>query len=332
MGRAADSEELDPRAVDQAAADRLPIPGGGHTLERWQGLVALGRADLCVAKVVEPHHDASAICHDLGHPAPAVGSLWEVWAAEPPGAGLVARKDEGGAGDSWRLDGLKPFCSGASLATHALVTAATGEDGPSGLFAVDLAAARSAGLARIEAPAWVGPGMRRADTRGVSFAGVPAVAVGVPGAYVDRPGFWHGAVGIAACWTGGTYGVAATLLAAARRRRLDPHALAHLGAVAAALDRCDAALWRAATEIDAAGDTESLDDARRRAESVRATVVAATEEVVARVGHALGPAPLAFDAEHAHRVIDLQVFCRQHHAERDLAALGDLTAGGSGQW
>ena len=79
-----------------------------------------------------------------------------------------------------------------------------------------------------------------------------------------------------------------------------------------------------ADEIDAVGGDESLDQARYRAESVRATVVAAAEEIVTRVGHALGPAPLALDAEHARRVADLQVFLRQHHAERDLAALGGL--------
>ncbi|MCY7289624.1 MAG: acyl-CoA dehydrogenase, partial [Cryobacterium sp.] len=34
------------------------------------------------------------------------------------------------------------------------------------------------------------------------------------------------------------------------------------------------------------------------------------------------PAPLAFDARHAGRVADLQLYARQHHAERDDAALG----------
>ena len=40
------------------------------------------------------------------------------------------------------------------------------------------------------------------------------------------------------------------------------------------------------------------------------------------MGHALGPAPLAFDADHAARVADLEIYLRQHHAERDVAALG----------
>ncbi len=309
---------LDPEQVRDTAARVLPLPGAGHTHERWRGLADLGRTDLALAKVVEPHHDAQAICHDLGHPTPRPGTLWEVWAAEPPGPRLEATA----AGGGWRLSGQKPFCSGSGLATHALVTAdAAGE---SRLFAVDVAAGRADGTVQLDPSAWAGPGMSAADTRTLRFDAAEATAVGPSGAYVGRPGFWHGAIGVACCWAGGAYGVAATLQAASRRRTLDPHASAHLGAVAAALDRCRAALRLSADEIDAVGGDEALDQARYRAESVRATVAAAAEEIVTRVGHALGPAPLALDAEHARRVADLQVFLRQHHAERDLAALGGL--------
>jgi hypothetical protein len=54
----------------------------------------------------------------------------------------------------------------------------------------------------------------------------------------------------------------------------------------------------------------------------RTIVARAAEEVIARTGHALGPAPLVLDADHARRVADLQLYVRQHHAERDDAALG----------
>ena len=322
---APDSRALDTVEVRSWTAVDLPLPGTGRTLQRWLGLRALGRADLSLAKVVEPHHDAQAICVELGHGPPEPGTLWQVWAAEPVGAGVAATSSDGG----WRLDGAKPFCSAALLASHALVTADV--DGGSGLFAVDVRAAVQRRQLMIAAPSWVGAGMLRADTRAVEFASAPAVAVGPVGAYADRPGFWHGSIGVAACWTGGAYGVSSTLLKAARRRQLGPHALASLGAVAAALDRCDAALSRSAAEIDAANG-EPTDHARRRAESVRATVVAGVEEVIARVANAMGPGPLAFDREHAQRVIDLQVFVRQHHAERDLAVLGELIAAEDEQW
>jgi len=39
---------------------------------------------------------------------------------------------------------------------------------------------------------------------------------------------------------------------------------------------------------------------------------------------------LALDERHARRVADLQLYVRQHHAERDDASLGRLLAGGDG--
>ncbi|KZX22513.1 hypothetical protein ACH61_00279 [Rathayibacter tanaceti] len=53
-----------------------------------------------------------------------------------------------------------------------------------------------------------------------------------------------------------------------------------------------------------------------------------------RAGRALGPAPLALDAEHSKRVADLTLYVRQHHAERDDAALGRavLASGAADRW
>ena len=59
---------------------------------------------------------------------------------------------------------------------------------------------------------------------------------------------------------------------------------------------------------------------------VRAQAARCAEEVLGTVGHALGPGPLALDPVHAARVADLTLYLRQHHAERDLAALGRLVA------
>ncbi len=55
-------------------------------------------------------------------------------------------------------------------------------------------------------------------------------------------------------------------------------------------------------------------------------VADAAETVLREVGHALGPAPLAFDEEYARRVADLTLYVRQHHAERDLAALAGMVS------
>lgn len=305
----------------------LPLPGRGRTRARMEALADLGARDLSLAKLVEPHHDADAILADLGGERPAHDELWAVWAAETPAARLRATR----TGERWRLAGTKAFCSGAGLVTHALLTAeAEAEDGGSGarLFAVDVSTARSVGGIVVGPVDWVGSGMRGSGTRTLQVHDLAARAVGGPGDYIERPGFWHGAVGVAACWLGGTRAVAGLLERAAGRRRLDPHAAAHLGAMTALLDSATAHLHAVADQFD---DPEvSVRSARRLAHSVRATIVNAAEEVLLRSGRALGPAPLAFDADHAQRVADLGVFIRQQHSERDLAELGWLVGGGEG--
>jgi hypothetical protein len=118
--------------------------------------------------------------------------------------------------------------------------------------------------------------------------------------------------------------VAAPLYARASEGSAEPHTLAHLGAVDAALAAGEAMLVSAAATVD--------DDPLNRkgaAEMIalrtRAVVETAVKEAVDRTGRALGPTPLCHDAQHAKRVADLTVYVRQSHAERDLARLGALT-------
>lgn len=312
-------------------AREWPLPGSGRTLVRWSLLAGLAVDDLVVARLVEAHADAIAIMAEIeGGRAPVpAGGRWGVWAAEGPGSGLTATA----LGDGWRLDGVKPWCSGATLLTHALVTAApvrSGTDvepalaaGERRLFAVDL---DDPGL-RTGPDEWASTGMRRCDTRSVEFDGVRGRAVGAAGEYLRRPGFWIGGIGVAACWYGGAVAVAEPL-----RRRVarggDPHAAAHLGGVDVALGASRDALRAAAVAVDA----EPGADHGRLARRVRATVAGAAAEVMTRVGRALGPAPLASDRRHASQVADLEVYIRQEHAERDLAALGAAVAAAEPGW
>ncbi len=308
-------EDLPPRVAAVTAAFRacvdegrldLPLPGSGGTLQRWRALVELAAVDLCVARLAEAHLDALAVLAELaGPPAPA-GSRWGVWAAHPPEPALTARP----VPDGWRLSGTKPWCSGARALTHALVTA----DAPDGyrLFAVDLAGTRAV------PGTWPAVGMAGSDSLDVVFPDTPAVAVGGPGSYLDRPGFWHGAVAVAACWHGGAVGLGRALRTSAARR--GPHALAHLGAVDAALSAVAVALQEAAAAVDA--DPQA--DQHRRAARVRAQTERAATEVLDRVGRALGAGPLCRDAQHAALAADLPVYLRQSHAETDLAQLGEL--------
>ncbi|GIE48909.1 acyl-CoA dehydrogenase [Amorphoplanes nipponensis] len=283
----------------------LPLPGSGRTRERFDRLAAIARRDPVRARLAEGHADAVAIREELGDPGPErPDQVWGVWAAKP--ASLTARSD----GGTWTLTGDRPWCSGAGSCTHALVTAAA----PDGvrLFAVENSTAWATPLDGT----WPAVGMAGSDSRTIRFTDAPARPVGGPGAYVNRPGFWHGGVGVAACWYGGAAGVADTLLAHAR----GPHALAHLGAVDVALGSARAVLHAAAARIDA----EPQADAQQLAVRVRCTVEAAAAQVIDRVGRALGAGPLGHDGAHARRVSDLTVYLRQSHAEADLAHLGEL--------
>lgn len=296
---------------------QLPLPGSGETSQRWRRLTQLTEIDVVAGRLAEAHTDAVAILVELGSPLPSAGELWGVWAAEAGDAVLTAR----GAGDGVILDGTKAWCSGAGLCTDALVTARLA-DGRRGLFAVDL---RNAAVSPLE-HTWRNVGMAESDTRTVQFSGAPAVPVGGPGDYLNRPGFWFGAIGVAACWLGGARAVAAPLYQrAARRSSPDEHLLAHLGAVDAAITAAGAALAAAADHVDTdPGDRSGR--AELTARRARAIVESAVDAALTRTDRALGPGPLCLDERHARAVADLSVYVRQSHAERDLAVLGSLAA------
>ena len=155
--------------------------------------------------------------------------------------------------------------------------------------------------------------------------GRPGRAGRPAGAYTARPGFAHGGAGVAACWYGGALAIGQAFRSAASKRDVGPHALAHLGAVDIALSHGPTALERAASEIDA-DPADQAGAARIRTLRLRALVEAVGTQVMTRVGRALGAGPLCHDEAHGRRVADLTVYLRQHHAERNLAELGELIA------
>lgn len=317
-GTAGSAREAFVRAVESGRLD-LPFPGSGHTRERWAAFADLAEEDLSLARLGEGHADAVAILAELGGPEPPPGSRWGVWAAHPPGPGLDAVH----TGAGWRLRGTKQYCSGAWSCTHALVTASA-PDGTR-LFAVT-----TESLTPIPG-SWPATGMAASDTLDIGFPDIAAQPVGPPGGYTNRPGFAHGGVGVAACWYGGARAVGRTLLAAAAGREVGPHALAHLGGVDIALQTARTALGDAADDIDA-DPMDLKENGPIRALRVRALVEASASEVMRRTGRALGAGPLSHDEAHSRRVADLTVYLRQHHAERDLAALGQAVARIGAPW
>jgi hypothetical protein len=307
--------------------DRVPLPGRGHTVERWSALAAVARCDLSLVKLYEGHTDALAILAELHASGLAArGQRWGVWAAEPPNRKVTAapqrnsaRSDASGvsrgtAGTdaTLRLEGVKPWCSGAGLLTHALVTAS--RYGEPVLAAVELAQPS----VHVSDGGWNAVGMAATGTSEVCFDGALAVQVGEPGAYLARPGFWHGGAGIAACWYGCAVGIAA-VLRAHLVRRTEPHACAHLGAADAQLSAAGALLRETAAWID----RYPRADAMRRAMCARLAIEEAATSVLAHATRALGPGPLCTDLHFARAAADLPVFLRQSHAERDAASLGE---------
>ncbi len=303
------------------ACPTLPLPGDGDTVVRWRALSDLGAHDVCLAKLLEAHHDAHAILLELGAPAPVPGERWAVWAAEPPGATLVYTADEGGDGDSGTLSGTKAWCSGADFASHALVTTRDGDG--RGLARVALSAD---GIAAAS-DHWQAVGMARVASGTLHFDHAPAVRVGAPGAYLSRPGFWHGGAGIAACWHGAACAIAETLRMHPRAGTA-PHIAAHLGMVDCHLSAAAALLREVAALVDA-------DPARPHVEAVlrlRSFIERVAMETIDRVGRALGAGPLCGDRAHALRCADLATFVRQSHAESDWEAVGRAVHTGTTTW
>jgi alkylation response protein AidB-like acyl-CoA dehydrogenase len=303
--RSTTSVETELRALLDGGGLDLPLPGGGHTTRRWQTLAELGRRDLALARLAEGHVDAVAILAEAGR-TPVPGALYGVWAARSGGTGA------GFDGDT--LSGTVRFCSGAHVLDRALV-AALDPGGQGHLLDVDLTDQR----VHRSADTWQAIGMDASDSGDVTLEHVPGTKVGAPGWYVSRPGFGHGGIGVAAVWLGGCAAVLDSVLAElGDRGKHDEHQLAHVGAMDTVLRSAEALLSRAADNIDA---NPGL-DAMHAAQLCRAAVEHAAGEILDRAPKVTGPGPMCRDRRFPQQLADLQVYVRQHHAERDLAALG----------
>jgi alkylation response protein AidB-like acyl-CoA dehydrogenase len=287
----------------------LPPPGSGFTRTRFDELFRIAALSPTLGRLAEAHYDGAAILREASY-VPEEGALYGVWAAGGPNPPTL--KFRCGA---WHLTGQKHWCSGASLVTHALVVAH--RNGTESLVLVDL----SRSGVKLHASSWKSSSFAATDTRTVSFdlAIADEEIIGPDGWYGGRPGFWHGATGVAAAWAGCAQGLVDRALP---RWRDDPHALAHLGAIDADLRAMKMVLHAAADEIDAA--TDNGGEGQRRALSVRHIVDTTVSDVTTRIFRALGPSLFAHQ-EDLHRILtETDLYRRQCHAERDLEQLGRL--------
>lgn len=288
----------------------LPLPGSGATVARHRALAEFGRRDLSLARIAEAHTDATAIIAQSGR-EPRADHVYGVWASDGPQGRLCATAQGGGG---WQLNGVKQYCSGSTLVDAALVTAHSSE----GLLLFDVS---------LEAPGltvcpstWVNAAFADTATQPVSFTGVTLAAsalLGGPGWYLSRPGFWHGALGPAACWAGGAISL---IDAATQLNKQDPHSRAQVGALLSIRWGLDAVLAQAGEAVDA-DPADRNGEARTRALKVRHLIERWCTEVLDRFGRATGPQLLAFDATVARQYAALLLYIRQCHAERDLESI-----------
>ncbi len=298
---------------------RLPQPGAGATLQRWQALAAVAAHDLSLVKLFEGHTDALAILAELGGQTKPQASTqmqsWGVWAAEMPGTRVMITSVDGAG---VLLDGVKCWCSGAQTVSHGLLTAWHADGSSPQLVRV---AMQQSGVC-VSADAWAAVGMAESASVDVRFTQAKAQLVGKPGEYLSRPGFWQGGAGLAACWYGGALGLGLALqqaLHAAPQAARSPFKMAALGKVDLALVSTAQALRCAAQWID----DNPLADASAPALRVRLAAEQCAKVVLDEAGRALGAAAFCRDARFARAAADLPVFIRQSHAERDFAALAD---------
>ncbi len=300
-------------ALSRTLGAQAPLPGHGATAERWSLLAGLGAGDLSAAKIAEAHLDALAIRAEAGCAPDGGDQVWAVYAAEAPGRRLTATESRGG----WTLDGHKPWCSAAELVDRALVTAHT--PGGRRLFAIDL---RHPGVAAGSGP-WVSRGLSGVTSSALTLEAVPGQPVGDAGWYLDP-----------ARVRLGRHGRGRLLVRRGGRRRATavgrgPGPGAGPGGAAAPGHRRPAPrtrpgrCWRRPPSTSTpAGPTGRPERCWRS--GCAAIVAEAADVVLAAAAHGLGPGPLATEEDHARRVADLQIFVRQHHAERDVARLGRL--------
>ena len=309
----------------QQRLDQLPLPGAGHTLQRWQALADVAAYDLSLVKLFEGHTDALAILqeldaqHVLDRIAAPDRACWAVWASEaPPGRVTLT---EGAGPDTVQLNGTKHWCSGASGVDFALLTAWQADGSGPQLVALPLA---QAGV-QVVPDAWQAVGMAASGSFDVQLTRATGWRVGTPGAYLSRPGFWHGGAGIAACWYGGAMALATTLHQSMREQTARTGAAASSPFKLAATGRADVVLRSTASLLrDAARwiDKHPTRDACSVALRVRLAAQACAQQVLDEAGRALGPTPFCHHAAFARRAADLPVFIRQCATDADFAALG----------
>ena len=218
--------------------------------------------------------------------------------------------------------GHKPFCSGSTRIDRALVTAECDD----GYRLFDISVAEN--VVRVQPGSWPAVGMADSLSDTLDFGGPPVPAsraVGPPSFYLERPGFWFGGTGVAACWYGGARGLVEYVL-----RSVGPHP-SELVVTSSAMPP--------PTSISCAGRSSRR---RRRSTPTPTTGPArrsdgplsfVTRCIMRRnrfwcTPPRRGSAALCLDSEQAQRAADLYVYLAQYHGPQDANVLGHMAGDG----
>lgn len=303
------------RSAMHACADELP-----WSALSWRGLVegllALGRTDVPLARLVEGHVDALRILGQSGG-VPVPDALYGVWASRSRRTGVVATA----IADGWRLDGTLRFASGAGVVDRALVPVWL-DDEHHRLLDLDVRAWP------VDASAWVTSAMEvsRSHTIRLDDVAAPgASAVGPVDFYLDRPGFFPGGVGVAACWAGGAARIADLLLDRSPQTWPE-HVRGRMGEIRVQLASGAAVLRSTARVLDelsadpgSAGPGTPWQAISTETRAATANAVTAVLEHSRRIGGAAG---FAHDEHFSRAHHDLDLYVLQQNADGDRAYLG----------
>lgn len=308
---------------------------------RWSelvdGLIAIGRTDIPLSRLVEGHIDALRILAQAGA-VPRTSALYGVWASRSAGTGLAAAAD----GDGLRLSGTIRFGSGAGVIDRSLVPVWL--DDATHLL-VDLAVAELP----VDRTQWQTTAMQVSHSHTVRVDGVTVSRTDVVGAenfYLDRPAFLPGGVGVAAVWAGGLARALDVTVAMLDGRGVSPAQDLRLGRACVALVGALTTVRAAGARLDhllggsqaAAGpsrsDTEKLeigriDTGKLDTEEIasvsgeaRVMVAGSVTTALAEVRALAGPAGLAFDPDLGHALDDLGLYVAQLNGDAEATRLG----------
>lgn len=295
-------------------AKNLPYPASGQTYQRWQMFAQIAGYDLSLAKLFESHCDALSILKELGYQAEIDDQTWAVWAAEGGPAPLQVENNH--------CNGIKTWCSGAEFIHKALMSYKNKQD-QAQLCIVELAHPS----VQVDLSHWQAVGMQGTQTAQVSFDNTPVISIGDPNCYLERPGFWHGAAGVAACW----YGAAVRLVGFLHEScKLNPNAFKkmYLGELAQQLSVTKQYFQYIAKLID----DEPMLSHEREIRILRAQTEQCCQSVIQLVGKALGARPYCEEAIFSQLIADLPVFIRQSHAAFDYESIAELCLSEKSLW